>query len=34
MCRSSYVYNLLYFVICKDMSEGPVEGNKVLIFMF
>lgn len=34
MCCSSYVYDLLYFVICKDTVEGPVEGNKVLIFMF
>lgn len=34
MCRSSCVYNLLYFVICKDMVEGPVEQNKVLIFVF
>lgn len=33
MCRSSYVYNLLYFVICKDMVERPVKENKVLIYV-
>lgn len=33
MCRSSYVYNLLYFVICKDVVERPVKENKVLIYV-
>lgn len=28
MCCSSYVYNLLYFVICKDIVEGTSRGKQ------